>query len=444
MNFFRSHESNIHGDRPRQLEHNAQEMILPPYHPDTDEIRKDWAWYYDKVTQMDSSVGQVIQTLKENDLYDETIIFYYSDHGGVLARSKRYLYDSGQLVPFIVRVPEKYQNLYPDFKPGTKNDRLISFVDLAPTMLSLIGIESKDHHDGVAFNTLKNKRNFVYGYSSRFDEKIDMSRSVRDKDFLLIRHFMPELPFGDNNEYQFRQATMDSWKNAFENGECNEVQSAFWKPKPAVELFDCSTDPHNILNLADSEEYHAKRKELDNQLKKWMIEERDKGVVHELERRSLDEILAIDQWTTEVYKALLDFVISVADNTVSKEDILTALNKNKHYQYWALHFINKNKIDLTNSELNKVSSLLEANAISVQIQAAILLFSKRKDRLAEQKIMQLLSKKDMIQLYTLDALDGLSADYQKIFISSIQEIASLKPKKRYNAKRANALMRKWE
>jgi N-sulfoglucosamine sulfohydrolase len=136
-----SHESSIHKSIPTdQLRHDPAKMKLPPYHPDTPEMRHDWAQYYDKIQDMDVWIGQKLKELEEAGLADNTIVFYYGDHGGVLGRSKRFVYESGTHVPFIVRIPEKFRHLFPAEKTGSKVDRLVSFVDLAPTLLSIAGV----------------------------------------------------------------------------------------------------------------------------------------------------------------------------------------------------------------------------------------------------------------------------------------------------------------
>ena len=132
-----SHESCIHKKIPtEELRHDPAKMILPPYHPDTPEMRHDWAQFYDKIEDMDSRVAQLLDDLDKSGLAENTIVVYYSDHGGIIARSKRFLYETGTRVPMIWKFPKKYEYLAPA-RPNAKIDRLVSFVDLAPTMLSL-------------------------------------------------------------------------------------------------------------------------------------------------------------------------------------------------------------------------------------------------------------------------------------------------------------------
>jgi len=102
-----SHESSLHTSTPEnKLHHNPEEVILPPYHPATKDIKHDWAQYYDKIEEMDTWVGEKLQELEDAGLSENTIVFYYGDNGGVLPFSKRYVYERGTHVPLIIRIPK--------------------------------------------------------------------------------------------------------------------------------------------------------------------------------------------------------------------------------------------------------------------------------------------------------------------------------------------------
>ena len=151
FNIGTSHESSIHNSTPTaKLRHKPADVTLPPYHPDTPEMRHDWAQYYDKVEDMDTEVGQFLADLEKSGEAENTIVFYYSDHGGVLGRSKRFMYESGLHIPMVIRFPKKYAHLAPG-KPDTKTDRIVTFLDFAPTLLSLAGVDIPDYMQGKAF-----------------------------------------------------------------------------------------------------------------------------------------------------------------------------------------------------------------------------------------------------------------------------------------------------
>lgn len=260
-----SHESCLHKSIPDSLlRHSPENVPLPPYHPATAEMKHDWAQYYDKVEDLDSWVGEKLKELDEAGLTENTIVFYYGDHGGVLARSKRYVYESGTRVPFIVRIPEKYKYLFPANKPGSKVDRLISWVDLVPTLLSIAGIPLPEYLQGNAFLGEQKTANpeYTYLFRGRMDERYDMSRAVRDQKFRYIRNYMPHRVYGQHLDYLWKAPSVSSWEKAFLNGECNEAQSAFWKTKPSEELYDVENDPWEVNNLAGKPEYKTELERL--------------------------------------------------------------------------------------------------------------------------------------------------------------------------------------
>ena len=278
-----SHESSLH--KPLDsLIHDPEQVPIPPYHPRTPEMKHDWAQYYDKVTMMDTQVGELLQELEDQGLADNTIVFYYSDHGGVLGRSKRFMYESGLHIPLIIRFPEKYRNLAPG-APGTRTDRIVTFADFAPTMLSLTGVDVPDYMQGKAFLGAQQQPEREYGYCfrDRMDEVYDLSRSTRDKQYFYTRNYMPHRIYGQYLQYLWRAPSMSSWEEAYQNGELNKVQSAFWETKPPEELYDVKQDPDNVRNLAQDPQYQSVLKRMRQANAGWVRETRDAGFLPEAE-----------------------------------------------------------------------------------------------------------------------------------------------------------------
>lgn len=290
FNFTVSHESKIRV-RPHTQVHDPAKAVLPKYHPDTPEVRRDWAQYYDKITEMDAQVGSVLQQLKEDKLDDSTIVFYYGDHGSGMPRSKRWPFDSGLHVPLLLHIPDKFRSLAPeDYLPGGVTERLTSFVDLAPTALSLADVQPPANMQGVAFAGRLSGRPkpMLFGYRGRMDERIDEVRSCTDGRFVYMKHFYPDRPYLKHVGYMFETPTTAVWKRMFDAGELNDAQAKFWQPKPSEELFDLESDPDETINLAEKPE-HAKRvAQMRDALVTWMIDTRDLGLLPEAEihRRS--------------------------------------------------------------------------------------------------------------------------------------------------------------
>ncbi|MDP1563018.1 MAG: sulfatase-like hydrolase/transferase [Pirellulaceae bacterium] len=290
VNFTTTHESQIR-TRPHRQGLDPQLVSLPPFHPDLPEIRQDWAQYYDKISAMDQQVGKLLAELEQDGLRDDTIIFYYGDHGTGMPRGKRWLYETGLRVPLIVWAPEKYQKLMGEaFQPGECSERLVSFVDLYPTVLSLLHLPIPQHSSGAAFlgpNTAA-PRQYLFGFRDRMDERYDLSRAVRDERYSYIRNYMPHRIQGQFLDYMFQTPTTRVWKDAFDNGQCDPVQSQFWLPKPSEELYDLQTDPFQVHNLAGNPERLDVLQRFREALSHHLIETRDLGFLPESEmiRRS--------------------------------------------------------------------------------------------------------------------------------------------------------------
>ena len=254
FNFTISHESKIR-KRPHKQVHDPAKVRVPAYHPDHPEVRKDWAQYYDMITEMDKMVGEKLTELKDDGLEEDTIVFYYGDHGSGMPRSKRWPFFSGLNVPLIISLPEKWKHLAsPDFKVGGSSDRRVGFIDFAPTLLSIAGQKPPPHLQGHAFlgKHQAPPQEYSYGFRGRMDERYDMVRSVIGKRYIYIRNYMPHKIYGQHVGYMFVTTTTQVWKRLFDEGKLNEAQSYFWKTKPPEELYDLEKDPDEVYNLAKS------------------------------------------------------------------------------------------------------------------------------------------------------------------------------------------------
>ncbi|MBM3759579.1 MAG: sulfatase [Acidobacteria bacterium] len=252
FNYVITHESQIRTPG-HKLRHDPKEVRVPAYQPDIPEVRRDWAQYYDNIQTMDGMVKKTLGELEADGLKDSTIVFFYSDHGAGMPRLKRWPYNSGLHVPMMVHIPEQCKHLAPkDYAAGGWTDRLVSFVDLAPTVLSLAGVKKPDYHQGYAFlgANIEPEQDYIFGFRGRMDERIDMVRSVRNQRYVYIRNYMPHRIYGQHVDYMFEMPTTRKWKEVFDSGKANEAQSHFWKTKPAEEFYDLQNDPDEVNNLA--------------------------------------------------------------------------------------------------------------------------------------------------------------------------------------------------
>jgi arylsulfatase A-like enzyme len=274
-----SHESSLH-DPIDTLIHDPEQAPVPPYHPQTETIKKDWAHYYDEVTRMDEQVGEILEELEQSGEADNTIVFYYADHGGAVPGSKRFMNQRGLQIPLIVYVPPKYEHLAPDAK---RTDRLVSFVDFPATVLSQAGIEPPEFMDGKPFlgEYEEDAREYVHTYRGRMDERYDLTRAVHDKDLLYVRNYMPQRIYGQYLWYLWMAPTMQSWEEEYKNGKLNDIQQEFFKPKPAEELYNLAEDPYTVHNLADDPAYEDDLKRMREVNAQWIRDIRDLGFIPE-------------------------------------------------------------------------------------------------------------------------------------------------------------------
>jgi arylsulfatase A-like enzyme len=344
FNLMTSHESSIHRTTPSaQLRHDPLKVRLPAYHPDTREIRHDWAQYYDVMEDMDAQVGKLLQELEESGEAENTVVFYYGDNGGVLARSKRYVYESGTHVPLIIRIPEKYRELYPGKRPGDKVDRMTGLVDLAPTLLSIAGIQVPGYMQGKAFLGKQKTTDpeYVFMTRGRMDERYDLSRAVRDQKFRYIRNYMPFRIYGQHLDYLFNAPSARSWETVYREGKCNAVQSSFWNTKPVEELYDLENDPWEVHNLANDPAFRETLERMRAALTGWMKDIKDVGLIPETDYGSFSGYQSMYDYMRSDTSPV-DALIKAADLATlgSQDDIDTFIeylgNKHIGIRYWGV------------------------------------------------------------------------------------------------------------
>ncbi len=270
--------------------HDPAKATIPPYYPDTPVVRKNWAMYYDNITAMDYLIADVLKQLEEDGLADNTIVFFWGDHGRGLPRGKRCPPHSGTRVPLLVRWPGKIQ-------PGTTVDDPVMLFDLGPTALSLAGVPIPAHMQAQAFLGAQKKspREYAFAHRDRMDEAYDMVRAVRDKRFRYIRNFNPGRPYTQYVAYleempimqELRRLNKDHFALGANYGKAlTPVQLLWMAPeKPPEELYDLTSDPYEINNLAKSSQHQDVLKRMRGVLEKWQKDTKDLGLVPESELR---------------------------------------------------------------------------------------------------------------------------------------------------------------
>jgi arylsulfatase A-like enzyme len=280
-----THESCLFPTEEKKLDFPAMDpakVRIPPYQPDTPEMRADWARYYNHMTLMDEQIAAKLKELEQDGLADNTIVFYYSDNGGVLPRSKRSLQRSGTHVPLIIYFPPKWRHLAPA-APGSRVKDPVGFVDFAPTVLSLAGAKAPDYMMGHAFaGPAKGHPNeYCFSTRDRMDERYDMMRSVMNYRYLYIHNYRPELPYVQRLTYQFQARGYQSWAREAAAGHLTPATAQFWGEKPTEELYDLLADPDNVHSLVNDPAHQEALAQMRAELKRRVLTARDNGFIPE-------------------------------------------------------------------------------------------------------------------------------------------------------------------
>ncbi|MDC1105620.1 sulfatase-like hydrolase/transferase [Prolixibacteraceae bacterium] len=348
-NFHTTHEGCLHFD-PKDIDSkptvvNPDTIKVFPYHPNTKMFRYTYARYYDQIQKMDKQVGEKIAQLKEDGVLDNTIIFYYGDNGGILPRSKGYAYDNGTKIPMVVYLPPKYKDLFPGKIP-TRCDAFVNFMDLAPTLLTIVGCKIPKGLDGKSFlgkdltKADLEHRNEVFSFADRFDEKNDMVRTLRVGNYEYVRSYQPFYIDAQYNKYRYKQASYREWYNLYREGKLTPSQEAFFNTRPAELLFDLSKDPNEINNLSSDPKYMDILKAMRTRMIKKELSLNDLSFYPESHLRNAafaDPTTFGKKHKTEIKELLEIANLELLSYDEAREAIITNLNStNPWKRYWAL------------------------------------------------------------------------------------------------------------
>lgn len=257
-------------------------LTLPGWLPDTPDVRREWARYHENITAMDHQVAAILQELEQDGLAENTIVMFFGDHGPGLPRAKQFLYDCSTRVPLIVSCPPRWRHLL-QAGPGAADDQLVSLVDLAPTVLRLVGLAPPAAMQGRVFlGPTASPREYVYGIRDRMDERYDLNRSVSDGRFRYHRNYRPDLPHFPGLTYMDLLATSREFRRLGENGQLTGGLALFMAPEqPLEELYDLQADPDELHNVATDPAYAAELRRFRAAHFAWVAETRDTGLIPE-------------------------------------------------------------------------------------------------------------------------------------------------------------------
>ncbi len=418
INSTQSHESKAFGD-VNETEHNPKNTKLRKYHPDVPGMRENYAHYHDAIKKMDGEIGASLQKLKEMGLAENTIVIHNSDHGGVLPRSKRYLFESGIHCPLIVRIPEKFKHLWPERKPGQKVDRLVSFVDMPKTWLSITGTSVPETMQGTIFLGEKTEpeQEFHYAFRGRMDERCENARAVCDKQFLYIRNYMPYAPWMQKLNYLWKMTATQAWETHVQSGKASEVQQRFFKPKGwTEELYDMHKDPDSVDNLIDNPEYAQVIAKMRSGLRSWQEQIHDSALIPEsdMARRVAEHKTTIYELVRnpKLYNqtALLDAAdLALAEDRNHLPALRNLLKSNDSgLRYWGIV-----GCFLLNDQQSAVPCQND-DSHEIRAMAAWLLFRTGKKEQGLSQLKALIEEESYALLTVLNILDWMGTDAEPL------------------------------
>lgn len=349
QNFGRTHEGQLFFTAEQMANESTTTdpagVRVPAYLPDTPLFRYTVARYLDLHLEMDAQVGEFLAQLEADGVLDDTIIFYYGDHGGIMPRSKGYAYETGLHIPLVVVAPPKWQHLVPG-APGSREAGFVSFVDFGATVLNVAGVAVPEAFDGRPFLgadiTAANlaARDTVFGYANRFDEKSDFVRTVRRGKFKYMRHYTPFTVDMLWNAYRYRQLAYREWRRLYQAGELPPHQAQFFEPRAPEALYDISQDPDEVNNLADDPAYADTLGELRETLNTQLVATGDLSFYPEsiITSRAIDNPTVYGANRREEIKRL----IAIADLALEPFDAVAAdlrialTSANPWERYWGI------------------------------------------------------------------------------------------------------------
>lgn len=446
INFFESHESRAQGDVENTI-HNPDSTDLRDYHPDLPDVRKNYAKYHDAVKRMDTNIGDALAMLEELGLAENTIVIYNSDHGGVLPRSKRYLHATGIHTPLIVRIPEKYKSLYPADSPGSTIDRIVSFIDMPTTFMSLCQVEIPDYMQGEIFlgNELDPERDYHFSFRGRMDERAENARAVYDKEFVYIKNYMPFTPWMQHLNYLWKMKATGAWEDYALNNPGDIDRSKYFYPKLYTEEFySLAEDWDNNNNQINNPKYADKIEDMRKALREWQLEIHDAGLIPESEmvKRAKDNNMTIYEMVRDpkLYNlpGLLDASEIAMEADPDKLDKLRIMltNDDPGIRYWAI-----TGCFLLNDQLAAIK-VLNDTSHEVRAMAAWTLIRTGEAEKGKKVLEELLLDNSYATLKVLNIIDWMGEEGESL-METVRALELSPESQRYEIRMQDALVEKW-
>lgn len=414
----------LHGGKNRKRVADTENFKLPPYYYDDELMRQDWKEYLGSWLDTDQELKQIVADLKAAEVYDNTLIFFLTDHGISNLRGKQFLYDEGTKVPLIVKFPKNE-------KKGKVRQDMVMQIDLLPSSLAYAGLPIPKNIQGKdIFSKQYKNREYVYATRDRCDETTEIIRSVRSEKYKYIRNFLSYRPHAQRNQYKDGKKISIHTKELFESGKLNELQSRFFQPtRPVEELYDLENDPFEINNLASNTDYQSELDGLRNVLYQWMAETNDPGLIPEPWLEELGRIYGnkYSAMNQPEYRDINTRLIQIIDAGTRQNNafLFNQLEAQEPAErYWAVTWLGVNKVK---SAQTKVEALTSDKNPSVRIAANLALYKIDPSYDPIPALSKEVNHKNLIVgMYAMNAIEqsGIRND-------AVKEIAATASKSKY-------------
>ena len=415
----------LKGGKNRSRIAKTENFKLPPYYYEDDLMREDWKKYLGSWLDTDEDLDQIVADLKKAGVYDNTLIFFLTDHGVSHMRGKQFLYDEGTKVPLIVKFPNN------DYKGIVRKDQVMQ-IDLLPSSLAFAGLPIPENIQGNdIFSDDYKEQIYVFSSRDRCDETTEIIRSVRSEKFKYIRNFLSYRPHAQRNQYKDGKEISKHMRELFNSGKLNELQARFYQPtRPDEELYNLENDPYEINNLAADSKYKSELMKMRSVLYKWMDETNDAGLIPEpiledLGKKYGNKYTAMKQpELTDIQKRLIQIIESgeKQNNAVLLEKIKA---EEPSERYWAVTWLGVNKV---NSAKVQVTALTQDKNPSVRIAANLALYKIDQTYNPIPALGKEVNHKNLIVgMYAINAIEqtGIRND-------EVKEIAQIASKSKYD------------
>jgi arylsulfatase A-like enzyme len=414
----------LKGGKNRKTKANTEDFKLPPYYYNDEVMREDWKDYLGSWLDTDQDLKQIVTDLKAAGVYDNTLIFFLTDHGVSHLRGKQFLYDEGIKVPLIVKFPNNENK-------GTVRQDMVMQIDLLASSLAYAGLPIPKSMQGQdIFADDYKKQQYVFATRDRCDETTEIIRSVRSDKYKYIRNFLSYRPHAQRNQYKDGKEISRHMRELFNDRKLNELQARFYQPsRPPEELYDIENDPFEINNLAADPNYKLELTKMSSVLYNWMTETNDPGLIPEpimedLGNKYGNKYTAMEQQEyADIQKRLIE-IIESGEKQINSV-LLEAMKSNEPSErYWAATWLGVNKVK---SAQKSVETLISDENPSVRIAANLALYKIDSSYDPIPALSKELNNKNLIVgMYAMNAIEqtGIRND-------AVKEIAETASKSNY-------------